>query len=78
MQFPVTFRSTNMSFKLEFQSFVAPYQESYSGEYTVVPKFVPQALHTKNYIMHEDVQVREIPVTVTANTAGGNTIVIGG
>ena len=52
--------------------------EIYKGEYSVIPKFTPQTLHTAEKILIEDVAVQKIPVTVTANTAGGNTIIIGG
>ena len=52
--------------------------DEYEGEYTIVPKLAAQTLLTKDRVLRKDISVEEIPITVTANTAGGNTIIIGG
>ena len=52
--------------------------DEYEGEYTIVPKLAAQTLLTKDRVLRKDIPVEEIPITVTANTAGGNTIIIGG
>ena len=50
----------------------------YNGEYVVIPKFVEQSLRTRDKTMREDVTIREIPVEITINESGGNTLTIGG
>jgi len=52
--------------------------EAYPGPYTVIPAFVTQTLPTTNKVLHDDVTVVPIPVSCVGNTAGGNTIFIGG
>lgn len=51
--------------------------ELYTGAYTVTPKREKQVLPTANKLMAEDVTVKEIPYSVTSNTAGGTTFYIG-
>ena len=50
----------------------------YSGEYTVVPDFIGKVLDTNGRIMRDDVNVVPIPVSITTNLQGGNTVYIGG
>lgn len=50
----------------------------YKGEYEVTPKFEEQSLPTRDKTMRQDVVVHEIPIEVTINESGGNTITIGG
>ncbi len=50
----------------------------YKGSYIIEPKFNNQTLDTKEKIMKKDIQVKPILVSVTSNSAGGNTIYIGG
>ena len=50
----------------------------YKGEVEVTPKFEQQSLPTKDKTMRENIVVTEIPVEITINESGGNTITIGG
>lgn len=51
----------------------------YQGDYTVVPKIATDIiLPTAQKSMSRNVTVKEIPVYVTGNEAGGNTVIIGG
>lgn len=52
--------------------------EEYKGSYEVVPKLEEQILDTSFKVMRDDVKIKEIPITTVANTAGGNTVIIGG
>lgn len=50
----------------------------YQGAYVVTPMLaVEQILETDELRMADDVTVKEIPVTITHNTYGGKTVVIG-
>ena len=50
----------------------------YEGPYNVVPTlYYGQALETEGKKMSEDVTVDPIPVTITSNPYGGETVVIG-
>lgn len=50
----------------------------YKGSYIIEPKFDNQTLYTKEKIMEKDIQIKPILVSVTLNSAGGNTVYIGG
>lgn len=50
----------------------------YDGVYEVTPSFEPQKLETMNKVLKDDFMVKEIPVSITANLSGGNTVYIGG
>ena len=52
--------------------------EYYSGEYEVTPSWQEQILATEAKTMREDVTVHSIPVEITINQSGGNTVTIGG
>lgn len=52
--------------------------EHYKGDYIVTPKFEKQKLETEGLVMDADVLVKEIGLTKVSNSAGGNTIIIGG
>ena len=52
--------------------------DEYEGELSVVPDFNSHTLETKGKIMPGNVSVSEIPVSITANEAGGLTAYIGG
>lgn len=56
--------------------FVTGDHEYYRGDYTVTPKREEQVLATSNKLMAQDVTVKEIPYSVTSNTAGGETFYI--
>ena len=49
----------------------------YDGPYEVTPQVEGQTLPTKNRRLTEDVTVRGIPYSESANTAGGITVTIG-
>lgn len=55
-----------------------PSGKVYEGDYTVTPKLEEQTLPTKDKVLTEDIQVEKIPITKTANSSGGNTVIIGG
>lgn len=52
--------------------------EIYSGDYEVIPKVREQILETAKKTMKEDMKVLAIPFSIVDNTAGGQTITIGG
>ena len=52
--------------------------EIYSGDYEVTPKVKEQILETAKKTMKEDMKVLAIPFSLVDNTAGGQTITIGG
>lgn len=52
--------------------------ETYKGETVVTPKFEEQKLKTKNLVVEDDISVTAIPIVKVSNSAGGNTIIIGG
>ncbi len=52
--------------------------DEYDGSYTVTPTFENQYLETTNKLLRDDVTVYSIPVSRTANPAGGTTVYIGG
>lgn len=49
----------------------------YEGEYEVNPTFKKQELNTKGAILQENIVVNSISVNKSANSSGGNTVVIG-
>jgi|GEM_PF-5512123 len=51
----------------------------YTGECTVIPKLGQQTvLNTAKHYLSGNITVREIPVTVQENEAGGLTLTVGG
>lgn len=50
----------------------------YEGEYEVTPKFASVELATQNKTLVQDITVNAIPVSITENLSGGNTVYIGG
>lgn len=51
----------------------------YQGPYMVIPQIATDIiLPTAQKSMSQNVTVKEIPVYVTGNEAGGNTVIIGG
>lgn len=50
----------------------------YEGEYEVTPTFASIELATQNKTLVHDITVNAIPVSVTENLSGGNTVYIGG
>lgn len=52
--------------------------EIYSGDYEVIPKVREQIIETAKKTMKEDMKVLAIPFSLVDNTAGGQTITIGG
>ena len=51
--------------------------EKYEGPYEVSPQITTQTLETKQKIMDEDIQIREIPFCRVSNIKGGETVTIG-
>lgn len=51
---------------------------SYTGPFTVDPKFEPVILETTGKVMPQNVTVKSIEVQVTSNLSGGKTVYIGG
>ena len=49
----------------------------YEGEYDVNPTFNKQELNTMGAILQENIVVNSISVNKSANSSGGNTVVIG-
>ena len=49
----------------------------YEGEYDVNPTFNKQELNTRGAILQENIVVNSISVNKSANSSGGNTVVIG-
>ena len=52
--------------------------EVYDGQTVVNPTFEQQSLNTKNKRVSENINILPIEVTRLQNSAGGNTIIIGG
>ena len=52
--------------------------DEYNGELSVIPDFQTHILETKGKIVPENITVSEIPISITANEAGGLTAYIGG
>lgn len=52
--------------------------DEYGGELSVIPDFQTHTLETKGKIVPENIVVSKIPVSITANEAGGLTAYIGG
>lgn len=52
--------------------------DMYDGDYIVTPDFDGKTLSTANKTLIQDVTVKPIEVQVVSNTAGGNTVYIGG
>lgn len=52
--------------------------ELYSGDYEITPTFTQQQLETEGKIMEENVIAQAIPVARASNTAGGQSVLIGG
>ena len=51
----------------------------YQGDYTVILKIATDIiLPTAQKSMSQNVTVKEIPVYITGNESGGNTVIIGG
>ncbi len=50
---------------------------SYEGSYEVTPRLHAQSLYTDGKLMEDDVTIFEIPVTITSNPHGGQTVLIG-
>lgn len=50
----------------------------YNGPYEVNPQINKQELQTKDKLMADDISVLAIPYYETQNSAGGNTVIIGG
>lgn len=51
-------------------------EQSYSGDYTIVPKLHDISLNTAGKWMIDDLTVTQIPTYKTTNTSGGYTVVI--
>lgn len=52
-------------------------EETYSGDYEVIPKFEDQVFDTDGKVMEDDMTVRAISIVQTTNQQGGKTVVIG-
>ena len=49
----------------------------YAGPYDVIPTFDDQMLNTSGKVMTDNVEVKQIPVSVVSNVSGGTTVWIG-
>lgn len=56
----------------------SPDIDIYDGAYEVTPTFEKIELETENKVLTSDVVVNGIPVSITENLSGGNTVYIGG
>lgn len=52
--------------------------DPYEGAYIITPKLEAQTMATKNKMMKDNVTIEKIPVSIVSNSAGGNTVIIGG
>ena len=46
----------------------------YTGDYEVTPRTDEQILNTADRLLTKDVTVREVPISIVQNEAGGNTV----
>lgn len=51
--------------------------KEYEGAYIVIPSMCDQELPTKDCVLREDVEIKEIPAYRVDNPEGGTTITIG-
>lgn len=52
--------------------------EEYTEEYEVTNSFDDVVIPTKNKYLTDDIIIKKIPVSTTANTSGGYTLNVGG
>ena len=78
-EFNIAF-SENAPFSTDFGEVIQidRHFDPYRGDYDITPNYSDQILATRNKVMTDNVTVYQIPVNVTTNPQGGNTVVIGG
>ena len=65
-----------LNLKLDL-TYVGNVYEHYSGAYIVTPKIYAQIMETKDKVMDDDVNIKEIHYSQTENESGGYTAQIG-
>lgn len=87
----VDFEDNNLELNMEFSEsqniFNADFGEvievaaedipKYIGPYDVIPTFDDQTLNTSGKVMTDNVEVKQIPISVVSNVSGGTTVWIG-
>lgn len=72
------FIQTECTFNTDFgEVFLVKTDETYDGDYNVIPRVYQQVLQTKDKLMIDDVTVEVIPLSKIKNLQNGYTVTIG-
>lgn len=72
------FIQTECTFNVNFgEVFLVKTDETYDGDYNVIPRVYQQVLPTKDKLMVNDVTIEIIPLTKVLNLQNGYTVTIG-
>lgn len=74
----VQFAQTECSFRADFgEVILVKTDDTYDGDYDVIPRVYQQILETKDKLMLDDVVVEVIPILKVTNLSDGYTVTIG-
>ena len=74
----VQFAQTECTFRADFGEVIfIKTDDTYVGDYDVIPRVYQQILETKDKLMLDDVTVEEIPIQTVINLSNGFTATIG-
>ena len=80
--FKIGFSPTKSVFQVEFDTAVEIKEytgvDVYDGEYTLTPETTDQVLLTKEKLLKENVAIKAVQKQIVENSAGGQTVTIGG
>lgn len=80
--FKIGFSPTKSVFQVEFDTEVEIKEytgvDVYDGEYTLTPETTDQVLPTKEKLIKENVTIKAVQKQIVENSAGGQTVTIGG
>lgn len=72
------FIQTECTFNTNFgEVFLVKTEDTYTGDYNVIPRVYQQVLETKDKVMVDDVTVEIIPLARVINLSNGYTVTIG-
>lgn len=74
----IKFIQTHCTFKADFGEVVlVKTDDTYDGDYNVIPRVYQQVLETKDKLMTDNVTVEVIPLSKVINPSNGYTVTIG-
>lgn len=74
----IKFIQTHCTFKADFGEVVlVKTDDTYDGDYNVIPRVYQQVLETKDKLMTDNVTVEVIPLSKVVNPSNGYTVTIG-